>query len=289
MASPKPKRTEAELLAMLRDRYTETAGNGDAWAFIPKVRDAAGFDAKRTIDALAMSLWPSRGLLLYGFEIKCSRSDWLRELKNPAKAESFGRLMDFFYLVVADDTIIKDGELPEPWGLLVVQGKRLVQKVEAKALHDLTPQSRKGTAPLPEGLSRSFVAALLRSACRTSAALPEELRAEYERGRRDGKAGQVGDIERLRKNIERHEERERRFQQISGVSLTDYRDVHGHEHLEEVAAALKATLDGDTDLERLTNRLKSMRRTGADLLDAVDRTLAVYEGKQDQLRMDDAA
>ena len=79
----KPSLTEAELIKRLRVRYTEKAGNGDAWAFIPKVRSAAAFDAKRTIDAYAMALWPSRGLSLHAFELKSSRSDWLRLTELP--------------------------------------------------------------------------------------------------------------------------------------------------------------------------------------------------------------
>jgi hypothetical protein len=58
-----------ELIGRLRTRYLQDNGNGAAWAFIPKVRSAAAFDARRTIDAYAMSLWPSRGLSLFAFEI----------------------------------------------------------------------------------------------------------------------------------------------------------------------------------------------------------------------------
>ena len=33
----------------------------------------------RYADAIAMNLWPSRGLAVHGFEIKISRGDWQRE------------------------------------------------------------------------------------------------------------------------------------------------------------------------------------------------------------------
>jgi hypothetical protein len=45
-----------------------------------EVRDAAGFDSKRSADVITVATWPSRGLAIHGFEVKCSRSDWLREL-----------------------------------------------------------------------------------------------------------------------------------------------------------------------------------------------------------------
>lgn len=100
------------MLALLAARYGRSSGNGPAWAFVPKVRDAAGFSATRTIDAIAMSLWPSRGLELHGHEIKVSRSDWLRELKEPEKAEAFSSVVDRWWLVVSDAQIVAAGELP---------------------------------------------------------------------------------------------------------------------------------------------------------------------------------
>ena len=96
----RPPCTEAAVTTLLRDRHANT-GNGGAgeWAFMAQVRNAAGFNATRTLDALALHLWPSRGLVLHGFEIKVSRSDWLREVKDPAKAEDACRLVEYFWIV----------------------------------------------------------------------------------------------------------------------------------------------------------------------------------------------
>ena len=44
-------------------------------------------------------VWPSRGLYLHGFEIKVHRNDWLRELKNPAKAEEIAGYCHFWWVV----------------------------------------------------------------------------------------------------------------------------------------------------------------------------------------------
>lgn len=80
--------TEATVLQLLRERHT-AVGNGGAGehAFLAHVRNAAGFDANRTFDAVAVNLWPSRGLSIHVYEVKVSRSDWKRELAKPAKAE----------------------------------------------------------------------------------------------------------------------------------------------------------------------------------------------------------
>ena len=111
----------SEIHAALRDRYKPPE-----YAFLEEVRNDAGFDASRSCDAIAMSLWPSRGLDLQGFEIKASRSDWLRELKDPAKAEAVCKFCDFWWLAVGDAGIVLDGELPVSWGLLVPRGDKLV-------------------------------------------------------------------------------------------------------------------------------------------------------------------
>lgn len=150
-AKPAPTYTEGELLAMLRARYGARAGNGPRWALCTHVRDQAGFNASRTLDAVVMDTWPSSGLALHGFEIKCSRSDWLRELAEPDKAAAFTRWLDFFW-VVAPQEVVKHAELPEGWGLLEVRTRGLVAVVKPRPLS-------------PEPLNRSFVACLLRSAC----------------------------------------------------------------------------------------------------------------------------
>lgn len=77
--------------------------SGDEWIFLEEVRDMPGFKASASADAIAMGLWMSRGCEVLGFEIKDYRNDWLRELKNPSKAETIFGMVDRFYLVSAKD------------------------------------------------------------------------------------------------------------------------------------------------------------------------------------------
>jgi hypothetical protein len=49
---------------------------------------SSGWSRESRADAIARHLWPSQGLELIGFELKVSRSDWLREIKDPYKCES---------------------------------------------------------------------------------------------------------------------------------------------------------------------------------------------------------
>src|SRR5438128_1984050 len=88
------------------------------YALLYEVAKGTGSYGGRYADAVAMSLYPSRGLYLSGFEVKTSRSDWLSEMKNPKKADDIGKYCDFWYLVVGSNSIVKPGELPLTWGLI---------------------------------------------------------------------------------------------------------------------------------------------------------------------------
>lgn len=156
--APRHPITEGVILDALRRRYGQRSGNGPAWAFIPHVRNAAGFGdwrtkgGLRTCDALALGLWPSKGLELHGHEIKCTRTDWLRELKDPDKADAFMRYCDRWWLV-APPKVARIDELPEGWGLLTFHGDRIVRRVEAPLRQ-------------PELLPRTLIVAMTRAAIR---------------------------------------------------------------------------------------------------------------------------
>lgn len=152
--------TEAELLSALRRRFTFSGNGGSGrYAFLTHVRTGAAWD-QQEIDALVICLWPSDGLALLGFEVKCSRTDWLREIKpDTSKSERTRRLCDSF-TVVAPASVVKVGELPEGWGLLLASrtdaGLRLYQQTK--------PMVRQVVPGEPDTVSRSFLVAMLRAA-----------------------------------------------------------------------------------------------------------------------------
>lgn len=256
---------------MLRTRYTERAGNGEAWAFVTHVRNAAGFDASRTVDAIAMALWPSRGLVLNGFEVKVSRSDWLRELKKPAKAEQFARLVDFWWLAVADDKVVQDGELPEGWGLLVARGSKLFCVREAKALHDLTPVNRREAA-LPEAFGRSFLASMLRAACRVAEAGPAEIEEARELQRQQSEHRWTGEVAALKSLLEQHEAAENAFARATGLAYGAW-TLANEERAAQVGRAVQMVLNGDDNVRQLQEQLEHVRDQAARVLAAIERQL----------------
>lgn len=125
--NPKLERwTEARVYGLLEKRFA-----APEYAILPQVRNGTGHIRKtvRTADALAMSLWPSRGLYLIGLEIKCSTSDLKQELRDPRKSESIQQFCKYWY-IVAPSGIADENELPETWGLIECNPKstKIVKK-----------------------------------------------------------------------------------------------------------------------------------------------------------------
>lgn len=162
--------TDHDVRVALRKRFAAGAG----WGLLEEVRNSTGHArVVRTADAIAIGLWPSRGMEIHGVEIKVARHDWVRELNAPEKAEEIARFCDRFWLAIGDESIVRDGELPPAWGLLVLKGGALVTAKEAERTE-------------AQPLTRTFVAAMLRRAAETEAAIkashvaPEEVAARIE-------------------------------------------------------------------------------------------------------------
>lgn len=170
----KPEKiTERDMLDALARRYTAILGNGDRYVRAEHVRNGTGFygyDAEqyaalgrsagplRTADFMAIDAWESKGHRIHGIEVKVSRSDWLTELKDPEKAETFKRYCDHWWLAVSDAAIVRD-DLPAGWGLLVLQPNgTLCAKRQAPRL---TPEPM--PLPIMIGLARAVQKTALRA------------------------------------------------------------------------------------------------------------------------------
>jgi hypothetical protein len=166
--APEPtviKWTERMMLDLIHARYTKAkGGNGPRYVVAEHVRNEGGFGSwnaehfrrtgrrstLRTVDALAIDLWPSTGHLIHGFEVKVSRSDWLTELKDPEKAEAFKPYCDHWWLVVPDASIVRD-DLPEGWGMLAVGNGGLRIRKRAPKLD---------RQPMPLGMTAAWLRAV---------------------------------------------------------------------------------------------------------------------------------
>lgn len=143
--SSKPKSaaaTTGEVMAVLRERYC-----APEFSFFEEVGDS-GSGSRVYADGVAINMWASRGYAITGFEVKASRSDWLRELKQPEKAEPILTKCDYWYLVAPDEVYLPD-EVPVSWGILSFKDGKLREKRKAPKLE-------------PRAITRAFVAQMFR-------------------------------------------------------------------------------------------------------------------------------
>ena len=95
-----------------------------AVALLPQVASETGASPRRIADAIAIQLWPSRGLTIEGVEIKTDRRDLLREYEQPEKSDVIAQFCDKFWLAapagVVKQSDFDDGTFPKTWGCLEV-------------------------------------------------------------------------------------------------------------------------------------------------------------------------
>lgn len=243
-----------EVMVALKDKY-----GGAEWAFLPQVRSATGSACVRTADGLAMNLWPSRGLALHGFEIKVERGDWLRELRDPSKAEEICQFCEHWWVVAGDKDIVRDGELPPTWGLLVPRGRQLVVKVAAP---------KKEASPI----DKSFLAAILRRAQECSvpkAEIQAELDAAVDAGQRSGRHEYKYKVERAENRRAALEKAIELFEQRSGLRITEW-------NAGDVGKAVKALLAVNQS-NRLLQEAEGMRDKLRERADQMDNVIEVLE------------
>lgn len=84
-----------------------------------EVKRSTGYiKPERFADALAVSLFPSNGITLTGFEIKASRNDLLSELRDLSKSDAIKQFCDYWILIVTDLEILKGKiKVPDDWGI----------------------------------------------------------------------------------------------------------------------------------------------------------------------------
>lgn len=238
--------TEADVLAALADRHSDDKG----WAFLTHVRSETGASgAGRTADAIAMQLWPSRGLELHGFEVKVTRSDLLRELKDPVKAEEIARYCHRWWLAVPRG-LCDLGEVPPAWGLYEIDGRGVSTTKPAEPRSDVTP------------VGYSFLASLLRNGTRVDGLKTVLDRARTEAHREGIKVGLAqaenrNGTARYRDELEQMRERLATFEAAAGIDLENLdRFAKPPELLGE---AFRVATDDLVALQRLELRRDQLR------------------------------
>jgi hypothetical protein len=185
---------------------------------------------ERYADVLALSTYPSRGLRLFGCELKSRRSDVVKELQDPDKAETIQRYCDRWYLVVGRKDLVSPDELPDTWGLMVPHRGGLKITKEAPTLD-------------ARNWPRDFVASLLRNAWRnkpSDKALAEDRKAGLELGLASAKS----ELEHVKEDLRRLNETVNAFQAAAGIRLDGWL---GEERARKDGAAFKAFKEAGID------------------------------------------
>ena len=126
--------TAADIITRLRKRFEPPE-----WVLLEEFHNATGGAATHRFDALAFNVWPSRGMVRVGVEVKVSRSDFARELANHDKRAAIEKHCHEVYFACAKG-VCEPREVPEPWGLLVEHGDTLKCAVKPK-FRDVGPMN----------------------------------------------------------------------------------------------------------------------------------------------------
>lgn len=249
------KMTTPQLTEKLHTFYAQQQG----WAFITQVRSTTGYASTvRTADAMAMGLWPSSGLRLIGFELKVSRSDWLHELKQPDKAEEIKQFCDEWYLVVPDPSIVKDGELPEGWGLMTATGRGHTVKVKKKAVQ-----------LEPIDVDRAFLASIFRNITEKNMPLDRHVQILNE---------QLDDQKRWierenQQKFDKADEAQRQIKEFEGATGIPFTSWNDPEHV-ELAKVVKSALGGKYD--EVEKKLTQLREKSVNITKFIDGEIEGY-------------
>lgn len=251
---PRKPMTSDDIVAGMRKRYC-----APEWALFFNVANGTGVRGYRYADALGMSLFPSRGLELHGFEIKVSKSDWKREAADPLKAETIAAYCDRWF-VVTPPGLLDNENIPPNWGWLAYDGRAFYTKQKAEKTE-------------AKQIDRPFLAALLRRAhegCERLVASQVEERladTQAEIARRV-----ANEVERRTRDHKTLQEIVAEFEKSSGVKM----DKWSGEEIGRAVAIVRAT--GIANTYRGTAVVAHELRTAADRIDAALAGLGLPNG-----------
>lgn len=152
-----PGPTERTMLDALWARLSRAGGMSARHVMAEHVRYDPGYGGS-IADAISVDTWrdSGRGQCLHGYEVKVSRSDYLREVRDPAKHATWARHCRYWWIVAPPGVVRPDERPPYGWGLLILRGRWLTQHA---------PAARR---PDPEQLPLRALAGLMRATAQTA-------------------------------------------------------------------------------------------------------------------------
>ncbi len=234
--------TEAGVFDMLTRLFPPPA-----YVLLPQVRNQTGYAKRdRTADAIGASVWPSRGLYLFGVEIKVSYSDFRREIERPAKSAAIQQFCNYWY-IAAPEGVVPEGEVPETWGL--IECKRSAKIVRAAPQLEAQP-------PAVE-----FITSVMRAVAACSVPT-DQVQPQIEAARKELKkewdGRQSWELTDLKLAVEN-------FQEASGVELRSAWEAG------DIGEAVKLVLASKT--LNVVERMKRLRASTVRLLEDIDQAI----------------
>lgn len=256
--------TTEELQELLAARYPS-----DRYALFFDVPDKVGTNQRRRADAIAIGCWNSVGHLVEGFEMKVSRSDWLREVKQVQKADPFIERCDKWWLVTADASIAKEDEIPACWGWMAATKSGLRVQRPAQRL----PQD-------DSKIDRMFAIGLFRKMQGDMLASPEVRRVlKSAADVRDAEIEKqvIWRTERNTRRINELTQRIEKFETSSGLKLDDWR-------LGDVGKLARVIADMSADEgfnDAVDKQLDKQERSLSELVERIKDARAAISGRVD--------
>lgn len=206
----KAKVSTGEVMSLLRKRYPDPE-----WAFMEEVAPHTG-GGTGYADGVAMNLWHSRGHAIHGFEVKTSRADWQKELRQPGKADPAMAYCDYWWLV-APRHVALDSEIPPTWGFIIARPSGLRVHRDAPKL----------TAKAPD---RGFFASLVRRGFeaidgRARALVSDELARIKRESDAAIEAGVASGMRYAKRELDELKAQLQTLEQETGISVTQYGTV----------------------------------------------------------------
>lgn len=279
---PEHKVTAKDMLARLERHYIAPGDPNPGGVFIPEVTH--GRQGGRRADAVYVGFFSSRGRLAVGHEIKVSRSDWVHEMEQPGKGDPWVMDTHAWYVVAPTTDIVRPEELPDGWGLMVIDPRtktKLRIAVKAKVFPDRQPSwdavhsiiqkvdYSRGNAVAAE---RAKAARVLHEVG-ASLRIPQAYNLKGEKGlevlrARAVELGQNESAADLREQLATEHEIVQELCEILGIDRIGRRDYHspGVIDVETVRTSFARWLAADASIERgLSHRAEALTRISQDL------------------------
>lgn len=108
------------------------------WIWYGEFKAGVGYskESMSYFDAMAINTWGKKQQIV-GYEIKASRQDFTKELKNHDKRANIERICNEVWFVVPSG-LVKEDEIPEGWGLRELMSNGKFKRIKYPRYHEVT-------------------------------------------------------------------------------------------------------------------------------------------------------